>query len=301
MTDYGHDLMFGSFITPSAREPERTLELAVAAERAGLDLVTFQDHPYQPAFLDTWTLLAYAAARTERVRLSGNVLNLPLRPPTVLARAAASLDVLSGGRLELGLGAGGFADAIAAMGGRRLSPAESVRALREGIGIMRELWDTESRGGVRHDGEFYRVEGAKRGPAPAHDIGIWIGAYKPKMLELVGQAGDGWLPSVDYLPRGVDSLPELNARIDEAAIGAGRSPGDVRRFLNFMDIGFSGTDQGLLRGPVGQWVDQLTDLTLTHGVTGFIVGGDDATLVERLGAEVAPAVRERVAAERGRG
>ena len=301
MTDYGHDLMFGSFITPSAREPERTLELAVAAERAGLDLVTFQDHPYQPAFLDTWTLLTYAAARTERVRLSGNVLNLPLRPPTVLARAAASLDVLSGGRLELGLGAGGFADAIAAMGGRRLSPAESVRALREGIGIIRELWDTERRSGVRHDGEFYRVEGAKRGPAPAHDIGIWIGAYKPKMLELVGQAGDGWLPSVEYLPRGVDSLPELNARIDEAAIGAGRSPGDVRRFLNFMDIGFSGTDQGLLRGPVGQWVDQLTDLTLTHGVTGFIVGGDDATLVERLGSEVAPAVRERVAAERGRG
>ncbi len=299
-TDYGHDLMFGAFITPSAHDPQRTVELAVTADRAGLDLVTFQDHPYQPAFLDTWTLLTYVAARTDRVRLSGNVLNLPLRPPTVLARAAASLDLLSGGRLELGLGAGGFADAIAAMGGRRLSPAESVRALREGIEVIRELWDTETRGGVRFDGEFYQVAGAKRGPSPAHDIGIWVGAYKPRMLELTGQVGDGWLPSVDYLPRGVDSLPELNARIDEAATGAGRSPSDVRRFLNFMNVGFAETDQGLLHGPVSQWVDQAADLVLTNGITGFIFGGDDPGFMERLGAEVAPAVRERVAAERRR-
>ena len=79
--------------------------------------MTFQDHPYQPAFLDTWTLLSWVAARTERIHVAGNVLNLPLRPPAVLARAAASLDLLSGGRFELGLGAGAFWDAIEAMGG----------------------------------------------------------------------------------------------------------------------------------------------------------------------------------------
>ena len=93
MTDYGHDLLFGTFVTPTAEDPRQAVDLAVTADRAGLDLVTFQDHPYQPGFLDTWTLLSYAAARTERVRLSGNVLSLPLRPPAVLARAAASLDV----------------------------------------------------------------------------------------------------------------------------------------------------------------------------------------------------------------
>jgi alkanesulfonate monooxygenase SsuD/methylene tetrahydromethanopterin reductase-like flavin-dependent oxidoreductase (luciferase family) len=86
----------------------RPVELAVLSERVGLDLVTFQDHPYQAAFHDTWTLLTWVAARTERIQLSGNVLNLPLRPPAVLARAAASLDLLSGGRVGLGLGAGGF-------------------------------------------------------------------------------------------------------------------------------------------------------------------------------------------------
>src|SRR3954468_22234125 len=97
--DYGHPLRFGSFVTPSASAPGRTVDLAIASEQAGLDLVTFQDHPYQPAFLDTWTLLSWVAARPERIHLPGNVLNPPLRPPAVLAGAAASLDLLSGGRV----------------------------------------------------------------------------------------------------------------------------------------------------------------------------------------------------------
>jgi luciferase-like monooxygenase len=94
MTDYGHDLIFGTFITPETQRPQDVVELARLTERVGLDLVIFQDHPYQPAFLDTWTLLSYVAAQTERVRLSGYVLNLPSRSPAVLARAAASLDTL---------------------------------------------------------------------------------------------------------------------------------------------------------------------------------------------------------------
>ncbi|MBB3044907.1 LLM class flavin-dependent oxidoreductase [Nocardioides soli] len=289
MTDYGHDLLFGTFVTPSAQGAGHVLDLAVAADRAGLDLVTFQDHPYQSAFLDTWTLLAYAAARTERIHLAGNVLNLPLRPPALLARAAASLDVLSGGRLELGLGSGAFWDGIEAMGGRRLTPAEGVRALREGIGVIREVWDTDTKGGVHHRGEFYTVDGAKRGPRPAHEIGIWVGAYKPKMLELTGAVADGWLPSMSYLPDGADSLPGLNARIDDAAVAAGRAPRDVRRLLNFMDAGPASS---------ADWAEQLADLALTHGISGFIVGGDDLATTERLAAEVAPAVREIVSKER---
>ena len=108
MADYGHDLVFGTFLTPRNAEPQAPVALARLSERAGLDLVTFQDHPYQPAFLDAWTLLSYVAASTERIKISGNVINLPLRPPVLLARQAASLDLLSGGRFELGLGAGAF-------------------------------------------------------------------------------------------------------------------------------------------------------------------------------------------------
>ena len=96
MTDYGHDLIFGTFITPQNQRPQDVVGLARLTERAGLDLVTFMDHPYQPALLDTWTLLSYVAARTERVRLSGYVLNLPSRPPAVLARAAEHLRLICG-------------------------------------------------------------------------------------------------------------------------------------------------------------------------------------------------------------
>jgi alkanesulfonate monooxygenase SsuD/methylene tetrahydromethanopterin reductase-like flavin-dependent oxidoreductase (luciferase family) len=299
MTDYGHDLLFGTFVTPSAQNAQHVLDLTVTADRAGLDLVTFQDHPYQPRFLDTWTLLSFAAARTERVRLSGNVLSLPLRPPAVLARAAASLDILSDGRFELGLGAGAFWDGIAAMGGRRLTPGQGVAALREAIEIIRDLWDTDSGGIVRHDGRYYTAAGAKRGPRPAHDIEIWVGSYKPKMLELTGTHGDGWLPTIEYLPQGTASLPELNARIDEAAHAAGRSPAADRRLVTLMHVSFAPTGRGLLNGPAKQWIEQLADLALTHGVTAYLIGGDDRAITEQFASDVAPAVRDLVQAERG--
>jgi len=220
MADYGHELLFGTFITPQNQRPEEVVALAQLAERAGLDLVTFQDHPHQAAFLDTWTLLSYVAAKTERVHLSGNVINLPLRQPAVLARAAASLDLLSGGRLELGLGAGAFWDAIEAMGGPRRTPGESVQALGEAIDIIRAIWTPEQGGGVRVGGEHYHVVGAKRGPQPGHEIAIWLGALKPRMLRLLGRKVDGWWPSLGYLQPG--DLQRGNRIIDEAATAAGR-------------------------------------------------------------------------------
>ncbi|RYE10461.1 MAG: LLM class flavin-dependent oxidoreductase [Hyphomicrobiales bacterium] len=298
MTDYGHDLLFGTFVTPTARSAASVVDLAVTADRAGLDLVTFQDHPYQSAFLDTSTLLSFAAARTSRIRLAANVANLPLRPPAMLAREAATLDILSGGRFELGLGAGGFWDAIASMGGRKLTPGQGVVALREAIGIIREIWAADKPGGVRVDGEYYKLAGAKRGPRPPHDIAIWVGALKPKMLELTGTFGDGWLPSLAYIEGGPSALPDYNARIDDAAQRAGRDPKAVRRLLN---IGgqFLPQSQGLLAGPPSDWAQQLTEIALTHGTSAFILASDDAATIERYAAEIAPAVRDMVAKNRG--
>lgn len=297
--DYGHDLLFGTFITPVAQPAMRAVELAIVADRAGLDLATFQDHPYQPAFHDTWTLLAYVASRTERIRVSANVLNLPLREPAVLARSAASLDLLSGGRLELGIGAGAFWDAIEAMGGRRLTPGQSIIALEEAITIMREIWAAGERGGVRVDGTYYQVKGAKRGPAPAHPIGIWVGAYKPRILQLTGRAADGWLPSLGYLPGGLASLAEMNQHIDEGAAAAGRDPSAVRRLLNISGQ-FARSGQSLLNGPPRQWAEELAGITLDYGISGFILAADDAPTIELFAAEVAPATRELVSAERAR-
>lgn len=297
MTDYRHDLLFGTFITPAAQPARHPVDLALVADRAGLDLATFQDHPYQPAFHDTWTLLSYVAARTERIRISGNVLNLPLRQPAVLARSAASLDLLSGGRFELGIGSGAFWDAIEAMGGRRLAPGQSVDALEEAIRVVREIWATDVRGGVNVDGTYYQIRGAKRGPAPAHDIGVWVGAHKRRMLKLTGRVADGWLPSLGYLPGGVADLEEMNNHINEAAAAEGRDPSAVRRLMNISGQ-FSGTGQGLLNGPPKEWAEQLAGIALDYGISGFILMADDAASIELFAAEVAPATRELVAAER---
>jgi len=219
MADYGHDLSFGIFATPRADAAGQILRLARLADAAGLDSVSVQDHPYQPAFLDAWTLLTAIAAATERVAVFPNVANLLLRPPAVLARSVASLDILSGGRAELGIGTGAFWDAIAAMGGPRRTPGESVDALREAIGI------------------------------------------------------------------------------DAAAAEAGRSPADVRRIYNISGS-FSGAGSAFLQGPPKVWAEQLAGLALDEGMSGFVLATDDAETLERFAAEVAPAVRELVAAER---
>ena len=296
MTDYGHELKFGTFITPQNQRPDVVLGLAQLTEQVGLDLATFQDHPYQSRFLDTWTLMSYVAAQTERISVAPNVINLPLRPPAVLARSAASLDLLSGGRFELGLGAGAFWDAIEAMGGRRLAAGQAVDALSEAIDIIRGVWDVEERRGLRVHGTYYQVDGMTRGPAPAHDVKIWLGAYKPRMLRLTAQKADGWLPSLGYMT--LDKLAEGNAIINEATLAAGRTPQDVRRLLNVNGT-FVNSNEGFLAGPPGQWIEQLTELALTYGISTLILGGDDATAIQIFGEEVAPAVRELVVAARG--
>ena len=123
-----------------------------------------QDHPYQRRFVDTFALLGHLLAHTERITVFPDVANLPLRPPAVLAKHAATLDLLSGGRFELGLGAGGFREAVAAMGGPERTPGESVDALTEAIEVIRLAWSDER--SARFDGEHYRLAGYHPGPSP---------------------------------------------------------------------------------------------------------------------------------------
>jgi alkanesulfonate monooxygenase SsuD/methylene tetrahydromethanopterin reductase-like flavin-dependent oxidoreductase (luciferase family) len=276
------EFKLGIFPVPDATDPAGTIELMLAAERAGLDLLGVQDHPYQRRFFDTWTLLAYVAGRTERIRLVPDVTNLPLRPPAMLAKAAASLDVLSGGRVEVGLGAGSFWDAVEAMGGPRRTPKESVDALEEAIPILRAFWDGER--SVTAEGEHYRVHGARPGPPPAHRIGIWLGAYRPRMLRICGRLADGWLPSLgSYM--GPDDALRMQGAIDEAARRAGRRPEDVERAVNLMQ----------LDGSPGAWPDQLARIVSELRFTTLIAGVPDTDrlgFVRRLGEEVAPRVRE---------
>jgi FAD/FMN-containing dehydrogenase len=285
--DYGHPLEFGTFVTPVNEPPDAAVARAQLSEDLGFDLVTFQDHPYNNGFLDTWTLLTWVAAQTTKIRISGNVLNIPMRPAPVLARAAASLDLLSGGRLALGLGAGAFWDAMVAMGFPRRTPPESVDQVSEAIDVIREIWRADERAQLRYDGRYYQLKGAKRGPAPAHEVPIWLGAYKPRMLRLIGAKADGWLPSLSYLKPG--DLQRGNAIIDEAAVEAGRDPREIRRLLNmFGDPSKSSV----------QWIDEIVPLVLEDGIGTVIIGTDDPGELQRFAQEVIPAVREEIAKTR---
>jgi alkanesulfonate monooxygenase SsuD/methylene tetrahydromethanopterin reductase-like flavin-dependent oxidoreductase (luciferase family) len=269
------------------------LSIARAAEQLGLDYIAVQDHPYQRRFVDTWALLSMIASTTSRIGLFPDVANLPLRPPAVMAKAAASIDLLSGGRFELGLGAGGFWDAIEAYGGPHRSPGEALAALREAIEVIRRIWSGDRN--LRFEGKHYRLRGAHSGPLPAHSIGIWLGVTGPQALKLAGQVADGWVPSF----RG--NLPKLAAmarRLDEAAVQAGRDPASIRRILNVNGVISDGASNGILHGPPGQWVEELTGLATTYGFDTFIFWGEGEGQLQRFAEQVVPAVREQVAAER---
>ena len=236
MPDYGHPLQFGTFITPYHAEPQRPVELAVLSEQLGYDLVAIQDHPYQPRFHDTWTLLSYIAARTD-AHPPHSGCGEPAVPPAGGARAGGGQPRPA---VRRAFRASPSARAASprrrqAMGARVLKGGAAVQAVDEAIDVIRELWNPE-KGGARVDGEFYELAGAKRGSSGAHPIPIWLGVGRPKMLRLLGRKADGWLPSLSWVG-GVEGLARGNALIDEAAVEAGRDPRSIRRLLNlFGDI-----------------------------------------------------------------
>ena len=291
-------LLFGLSVTPIADAYRAIVGQVLAAERGGLDLVGIQDHPYQRRFLDTFSLMADVLARTVRLHVFPDVANLPLRPPPMLAKAAASLDVMSGGRFELGIGSGAFWQAMTGMGGPSRSAAEAVDGLVEAIAIIRAALEGDRV--VRGAGPVYPVPGYPPGPLPAHRIEIWVGAYRPRGLRLIGRLADGWVPSLAYM--GPDAFRSASAVLDAAAEKAGRDPRSIRRIYN---VAGSITDgdrgPGLLDGPVDHWVQTLATWATELGVTAFIFWppDDDVRQVERFSAEVVPAVRAAVAAPAG--
>ncbi len=296
MTDHGRTVTFGIFPSPDTAKLDDTVAACQAADRAGLELIGIQDHPYQQAHLDTWPLMGLVLARTERIHVFPDVASLPLRPPAVLAKTAATLDVVSGGRFELGLGAGAFWTAIEAMGGTARTPGRAAGALREAVEVIRLMWSGER--SVRFDGRHYRLDGVRPGPTPAHDIGIWLGVGGPKMLDFAGRAADGWVPSSSFFPP--TALPDMQARIDDSAVAAGRLPDSIRRIYNVFGTITDGPSNGDFDGPVDQWVDTLTELAVEVGMDTFCFGpaGDDVAQMRRFADEVAPAVRESVQRER---
>jgi alkanesulfonate monooxygenase SsuD/methylene tetrahydromethanopterin reductase-like flavin-dependent oxidoreductase (luciferase family) len=290
---------FGIAIPPSV-PVELNVELARAADEGGLELFGVPDHPYSPKESDALSVIPWLLAHTSRIHLFTDVAHLPLRPPATLAKAAATLDLLSGGRFELGLGAGGDYAPSAAMGGLDRRPGEALEALADAIAVIRAYWTEPS---ATYRGAHYSIDDIQPGPRPQRPIPIWVGSIRPRMLGLTGRLTDGWAaPLPVYLPR--DRWPDAQARIDAGAREAGRDPRAVRRMAQLpgvvADAPVDGPAPGhspAFHGSVEQWIDNLVELGERERFDTFVLWPRPPSVeqVERFAREVAPAVRERLA------
>lgn len=294
-----NEIQFGVFLGPDAGAPSALRKNARVAEDAGFDYVSIQDHPYVPAFLDPLILIASLAAQTTTLRFMTNVVNLPLRPAPMLAKASAAIDLLSDGRFELGLGGGRAWDLIAGMGGPRWTPGEIVAATSEAIATLRALW-TPDRVIDQAEGH-YPLAGVQSGPAPAHRIGIWLGAAGPRMLNLLGRKADGWIAP---LSTGFETKPAAQDRIDQAAGAAGRQPNEIRRVIQLVGAvtDTSGTIERPRSGPGNQpirttpdlWAQIITDLITEErfDTVNFVPMHETTDQLQRFATAVIPRVRD---------
>jgi probable F420-dependent oxidoreductase len=222
---------FGAPVSGAWAAPDSLARFAVEAEAAGYgSLWAFQRllvpegsamEPVYHSVLDPMVALGYAAAVTSRIRLGVAVLNMPYASPAYVAKLAASVDVLSGGRLDLGLGLGWmpeeFALAGATMRGRGARTAEYLE-------VLRRLWA----GGVAEfHGEHYTIPAGRFAPVPVQRPGppVLLGAGAPRALERAGRLADGWLTSSRA---DLSRIGEGIAVVRTAAEAAGRDPARVR-------------------------------------------------------------------------
>jgi probable F420-dependent oxidoreductase len=222
---------FGAPVSGAWASPDNLASFAARAEQSGyVSLWTFQRlfvpegsgmEPVYHSVLDPMLALGYAAAVTSRIRLGVAILNVPYLSPAIVAKQAATLDVLSAGRLDLGLGVGWMPEEFAATGAsmrRRGARAE------EYIAVLHALWADQV---TEFSGEFYTVPAARMAPKPVQRPGppVILGGVAPRALERVGRLADGWVTSSRAdLSRVGEGIEVIRA----AAEKAGRDPGAIR-------------------------------------------------------------------------
>ena len=296
------EVLFGLGLENGVHQVGEMLGHARVADEAGLDLISVNDHPYFAERLDAYAALGYVLGATRNVTGAVIMTNLLSRPAPILARTVTGLSTISGGRVVLGMGAGGMEEEIAALGVPRLSPGARVRALEEAITLVRAL----SGGGdpVTFDGEFYQV--TELTPAAAATPPIWVGALGPKMLAVTGRNADGWIPGhlADWRSTHV---VESRPLVDEAAASVGRDPADIATIYQVTGritadpLPKTRDDDGRwIGGGVAQWVEELTFAALERDAAALIylvAPGQSIsdTTVNLWAHEIAPAVREAIA------
>lgn len=206
------------------------LAMARAAEAVGFDSIWLGDHllfrgdgrPERGPW-EAWTLLAALAAATERVTLGPLVACVGFHPPGLLAKMAATVDEVSGGRFVFGLGAGWNATEFRAFG---IAYDHRVARFAESFAIIRELLAGKR---ASLDGEFFQAQDAVLLPHPHRCVPLMIGSNGPRMLALALPHVDAWNTWYDSYGNSVDGFAALNQRITDTAIAAGREPQDIAR------------------------------------------------------------------------
>ncbi|MFP5255786.1 MAG: LLM class F420-dependent oxidoreductase [Acidimicrobiia bacterium] len=278
--------------------PDEVVAVAQACDAAGFDYVAVCDHVAIPAeraeamgteWWDTVATLAFVAARTERVRLLSHVTVLPYRHPLVVAKAWATLDVLSGGRAVLGVGAGHVEEEFAALG---VPFAERGALLDEAIDAVRSALGAEF---ASHHGRVWSFEGLGQRPRPVQErLPVWVGGSSPAAVRRAAERGDGWLPQgppKEGMPAAIERLLDLRA-----AAGRAHEPFTIGALSGPLHVGEPGWDAGrCVSGPpekVAAYLRTYRDLGCHQVQVGFASRSADELCdqIAAFAAEVAPLV-----------
>jgi len=287
-------VLFGVNVSTSAAPDADPIADAVRAEALGYDFISANDHPSgsRPSF-ELWTMLAWIAAKTSRIKVASRVLGVPYRPPAMVAKMAESLDRFSDGRLILGVGGGYSDEEFRAFGLNVPTPKEKVDGLEEAVQIIRGLWHRPS---FTFEGKHHHTEEALLEPKPNHHIPIWLGTFGKRSLAVTGRVADGWIPT--YSMATPDVVPAMRDRIFESARSAGRDPEDITLAYNldFRIQEAPSSEPGVVTGPPERMAEQLISFrALGFNAMNFSpAGSEPERQIERLAQEVLPIVRSQI-------
>jgi len=276
---------FFLFLSPTRISMEELVEHAHAAEAAGFVGMVGSDHlappfsPDQPLY-EALAVNAWLAAHTERLIHGQLVLCDAFRHPAVLARQAVTLDHASGGRFELGIGAGSVPDEFTTFGVEPKAPGSRVRRLEETLDILRGLWSGET---FDYDGQFFSLSAARQLPTPLTKVPLVIGGSGPRMLALVAKHADWWNCMVTDVAR----LDELREQVGEARVSTQHMVGFVRDAADRESVEQAARHRfpygGLVVGSANELVDWFASME-ERGVGRFYVGFSDLSDPDMLAA-----------------
>jgi alkanesulfonate monooxygenase SsuD/methylene tetrahydromethanopterin reductase-like flavin-dependent oxidoreductase (luciferase family) len=293
----GRELRFG--ICTDQNLPFETLvERWQYFERLGLDSVWDCDHFNQPSrpdgpYFESWTLLAALAARTTRIRVGVLVSSNTFRHPALLAQQAVTLDHVSNGRLELGLGAGWFVPEHERFGLPFPPPGERVGRFREAVEIVDSLLRHEA---TTFEGRYYRLTEASVRPAPLQKPRppLTLGAHRPRMLRICAEYADSWNSFGT-----VEEMRERNELLDQACAAVGREPREIRRSF------YGWASQMEAQGLPDPWqstaaFEDVVGRYLAVGIEEFVIDQprpEQFGVLEQVVTDVLPALRRAMEAE----